>query len=129
MNCQYCGQPMSDTEQVCRYCGNAVPAPYIPPITSAGPIQTSDVPPEYRPMSPWAYFGLQLLYSVPVVGFIFLIIFSFKADNLNRRAFTRSYWCALLVFGGIALVVALILLIVFAVGGAAVMESMTRYGY
>ena len=129
MSCQFCGQPMSDTEQVCRYCGNPVPAPYVPPMPSAGPIQTSDIPSEYRPLSPWAYFGLQMLYSIPVVGFIFLIIFSFKSDNLNRRAFTRSYWCALLVLGGIALIAAVVAAVIFAMGGAAVMESMGTMGY
>ena len=49
-------------------------------------------------LGPWAYFGLQLLFAVPVVGFIFLIIFSFHSGNLNRRNFARSYWCSFIVF-------------------------------
>ena len=27
-----------------------------------------------RPLSPWEYFGLQILYSLPLIGFIFLIV-------------------------------------------------------
>lgn len=54
--------------------------------------------PEYKPMSPWGYIGLTILYAIPVIGFIFLIIFSFHDGNINRRNFTRSYWCWLLVF-------------------------------
>lgn len=33
-------------------------------------------PDVFKPLSPWAYFGLSILFSLPVVGFIFLIIFS-----------------------------------------------------
>ena len=50
-----------------------------------------------KPLSPWQYFGLQLLYSVPVVGFVFLIIHSVGARNVNMRNFARSYWCVLAV--------------------------------
>lgn len=37
--------------------------------------EISRLPEKYRPLSAWAYWGLTLLFSVPVVGFIFLIIF------------------------------------------------------
>lgn len=53
----------------------------------------------------WAYVGLGLLYAIPIIGLVFLIIFTFNKNNLNRRSFTRSYWCWLLItiviFGGI----------------------------
>ena len=60
-------------------------------------------------LGPWAYFGLQLLFAVPVVGLVFLIIFSFHSGNLNRRNFARSYWCGLIVF-----LVLLIIVLIFA---------------
>ena len=50
-------------------------------------------PDVFKPLSPWAYFGLSILFSLPVVGFIFLIIFSVSDANINRRNFARSYWC------------------------------------
>ena len=62
---------------------------------------------QYAPLSPWAYFGLTVLYSIPVVGLVFLIIFSIKKTNINRRNFTLSYW--------ISLVLALILCIIIAI--------------
>lgn len=73
-----------------------------PPVQSAyAPRQsvnpTQQIPPEYRPLSPWAYFGYTLLFSIPVVGFVFLIVFSCSRANLNRRNFARSYWCMLLL--------------------------------
>ena len=48
-------------------------------------------PDVFKPLSPWAYFGLSILFSLPVVGFIFLIIFSVSDANINRRNFARSY--------------------------------------
>lgn len=42
-------------------------------------------PDVFKPLSPWAYFGLSILFSLPVVGFIFLIIFSVSDANINRR--------------------------------------------
>jgi hypothetical protein len=49
-------------------------------------------PEQFRPLSPWAYFGYSLLYSIPIVGFIMLIINSVNDSNINRRNFTRMYW-------------------------------------
>lgn len=37
---------------------------------------TQDMLPEkYRPLGMWAYFGYTILFSIPLLGFIFLIIF------------------------------------------------------
>ena len=52
---------------------------------------------ENRPLSPWAYFGLQILYAIPIVGWIFLIIHAIGASNINRRNFARSYFCILVI--------------------------------
>lgn len=52
---------------------------------------------EYRPISAWGYVGLSILYTIPVIGWLFLIIFTFSRRNINRRNFTRSYWCYLLL--------------------------------
>ncbi|MBQ7005048.1 MAG: zinc-ribbon domain-containing protein [Clostridia bacterium] len=49
--------------------------------------------PQYRPISAWGYFGYNLLFSIPLVGFICLIIFSLSSDNINRRNYARSFWC------------------------------------
>ena len=58
---------------------------------------------QYRPLSPWAYFGLNILFSIPVVGFVFLIVYTFSNANINRRNYARSFWCsailAMILFG------------------------------
>ena len=51
----------------------------------------------YRPLSPWAYVGLTVLFSIPVVGLVFLIVYSINGSNINRRNYARSYWCTLLI--------------------------------
>mgnify|MGYP004462533819 FL=1 len=51
------------------------------------------IPSEYRPLSPWAYFGYGILFNIPVIGFILLIIFSLDNSNINRKNYARSYWC------------------------------------
>lgn len=52
------------------------------------------LPEAYRPLSPWTYFGLGILYSLPLVGWIFLIVHAVGSMNINRRNYARSYFCA-----------------------------------
>ena len=66
--------------------------PVYQPCTS---VSEEQLPEKFKPISPWAYFGLQLLFSIPLIGFIFLIVFSCSNENINRRNFARSYWCVL----------------------------------
>ena len=68
---------------------------------------------EYRPISMWGYFGYEILFSIPIVGFIVLLVFSFGGTkNVNLRNFARSYFCFLIVIVIFAIIVAII-------GGAA----------
>ena len=72
--------------------------------------QINNIPEEYRPLSMWAYFGYQLLFSIPCIGFIFLLVFALGgAKNINLRNFARSYFCYLIVM--IIIIVILFLLI------------------
>ena len=75
------------------------------------------IPEEYTPISMWGYFGYSLLFSIPIVGLICIIVFSFGGSrNINLRNFARSYFCwliigliicaFLLLFGGMAAVTA-----------------------
>ena len=57
----------------------------------------NNIPSKYKPLSAWAYFGYQLLFAIPLVGFMLLLVFSFSDDNINRRNFARSYFCSLLI--------------------------------
>ena len=66
-----------------------------------------NIPEEYRPISMWGYFGYELLFSIPCIGFILLIVFALGGTkNVNLRNFARSYFCFLII------VVVLILILV-----------------
>lgn len=130
MICKNCGAEISNDAKFCLGCGAPVETPYAPPVPPVPPIPTPTVvvqnsapqseeslPEKYRPLGAWAYFGLQLLFCVPIVGFIFLIIFSFNSSNINRRNFARSYWCGMLIVAVIVLVIAL-LFVLGIVGGS-----------
>lgn len=70
-------------------------------------LKQNDLPSRYRPLSMWEYFGYQILFSLPVIGFIFLIIFAVSNANINRRNFARSFFCVLII----AVIIVLILVL------------------
>lgn len=63
-----------------------------------------DVPNELQPMSPWKYFGLNILYAIPLIGLIFLICHAIGSQNVNKRNYARSFFCILVVIGVIFLI-------------------------
>ena len=70
----------------------------------------------------WGYFGYELLFAIPIVGFILTIVFSFGGTkNINLRNFARSYFCYLIV----ALI---IILIIFSIAGG-IGLSLMHSGY
>lgn len=77
------------------------------------PQESHGIPPEYKPISMWGYFGYELLFSIPCVGLILLLVFSFGGtQNVNLKNFARSYFCLLII----AVVLILILAGIFGVG-------------
>ena len=66
-----------------------------------------NVPPEFRPLGAWAYVGLSILFAIPIIGWIFLIVFCFSDANINRRNYARSYFAGLLIVVALIVVLAL----------------------
>lgn len=58
----------------------------------------SRIPSEYAPISMWGYFGYQILFSIPFVGWICVIVFALTAQNLNLRNFARSQFCVMIIW-------------------------------
>ena len=139
MNCPTCGSPC-DGQKFCAKCGTPInpyptpPAPPTPPVVPIAPpappvpqpviVTNPTIPPEYAPISPWAYWGLSLLFSIPIVGFVFLIIFSCSNGNLNRRNYARSYFCSLLI----AAIIFLIYIVIMAIIGASAFAFIENMG-
>ena len=48
--------------------------------------RTVNIPEEYKPISMWGYLGYQLLFSIPLIGFILLVVFSLGGTkNINLK--------------------------------------------
>ncbi len=147
MFCSNCGKQLPDSAKFCPDCGQPIIIPERPTVKEPEPVRapepvkepepvrapepvrvTADepafaptpepvVPEENRPLGPWAYFGYGLLFSIPVIGFILLIVLSFAGKNVNRKNFARSYWCwALLVIA--LILIAVVILVTGVLRGA-----------
>ncbi len=55
------------------------------------------IPESYRPISMWGYFGYEILFMIPLIGWIIVIIFALTAENVNLRNFARSQFCLLII--------------------------------
>lgn len=81
--------------------------PYQQPPVYNNFYQAPQIPEEYKPISMWGYFGYELLFAIPVIGFILLIVFSFAPANKNVKNFARSYFCLLILVLIIVVILAL----------------------
>lgn len=58
----------------------------------------SQLPPQFQALSPLAYFGYTILFAIPIIGFIFVLVYSFGAcQNVNLRNYARSYFCVFII--------------------------------
>ena len=138
MFCSNCGKQLLEGAKFCDECGQPIKIPTAQPVKEPEPAPVvipapepernnakkekpvdepafapepePTVPAENRPLGPWAYFGYGLLFSIPVIGFILLIFFSFAGKNVNRKNFARSYWCWLILCIAIVLILLVVLL-------------------
>ena len=74
---------------------------------------TVTIPLEYKPISMWGYFGYEILFTIPCIGFILLCVFAFGGtQNVNLKNFARSYFCGIIIIA----VLFLLGVVVFGVG-------------
>lgn len=77
---------------------------------------------EYRPLSSWGYVGYNLLFAIPLVGFICMIVFALDSSYIARRNYARSF----LIWMLIGLVLSIILTVIFMVLGIS-MNNLSYY--
>lgn len=51
-----------------------------------------NLPPKYRPLGAWAYFGYGLLFAIPLIGLISALACALSSENIARRSYARSYF-------------------------------------
>ena len=67
-----------------------------------------NIPPEYKPIKPFGYLGYNLLYAIPLIGFIALLVNAIGAKNLNVRNYARSFlWNIFFIITLVVVIVAL----------------------
>ena len=134
-NCTGCGATIPEGVQFCTVCGKPAPAYQQPaPPAYQQPQQYSPQPapqPAYggeapqQPGGPYSvigtggFFGLTLLFALPVIGFFACLIMTFAAKNLNIKHYAKSS----LIYMIIALVLAIIATIVFSVAAKSIMQA------
>ena len=98
------GQDQSFGAQPSAY-GTKNQPQYSQPI----PIKNYDPSKDYTPIGMWGYFGYQILFAIPILGFILILIFSFGGTrNINLRNYARSTFCLFIVIAALAFVVLLV---------------------
>ena len=46
-------------------------------------MRIDELPEEYRPLSMWQYFLYQILFGIPLIGFIFFMSFSLRVNAVT----------------------------------------------
>lgn len=61
-------------------------------------ITENNLPPEFKPISAWGYVGYNILFAIPIIGFIFLIVYACGGtQNKNLKNYARSFFCVMLI--------------------------------
>ncbi len=103
--------------------GNVAPNYGPQSYAQPNPYNNPSIPPYYRPIKPWGYIGYMLLYSLPLIGFIMLIVNALAEDNINKRNFARSYLWIMLI----SVIISILLTILFVIIG--VIAGNASYNY
>lgn len=62
------------------------------------PVKNYDPSKDYTPIGMWGYFGYQILFAIPVIGFIMTLIFALGGTrNINLRNYARSTFCLFII--------------------------------
>ena len=115
MICPKCGTSNPEGLAFCANCGEPLKAESnaftTPPAQQTPPEQrTVQIPEQYKPISAWGYIGYSILFSIPIVGFILILVFSFSGSgNINRRNFARSMLIGLIIGIVIAVIAGIVL--------------------
>lgn len=128
MYCPKCGAELDENATFCGKCGENIkisgagPQQGTPNQYWSGSTQVQLVPVmqtanwqspndglDYTPITMWGYFGYEILFFIPCVGFIALLILSLGGTkNINVRNFARSYFCLVILMLIIFVIVAVV---------------------
>ena len=91
MYCENCGEKLRKGSKFCSNCGaekNKVNYS----------INEDNLPEEYKPISMRGYFGYDIVFIIPIIGWILIFMFAFGSEeNVNVRNLARSRICTLVI--------------------------------
>ena len=93
--CVVCGAELSDDTVYCNECGAKTPgtddaADSVRNTVAASQNYGAPAEQMYPAVSTIAFFGLILLFSIPLIGFIASIVLAFVPQNKNLKSFARA---------------------------------------
>ncbi len=106
MYCSHCGANIPDGSLACPNCGTSFGSGNQIPNTAQNQntnyYQNNGYNPnsnvvmdpnfDYTPISAWGYIGYSLLFSIPLIGFILMIVYACGGTkNINLRNLSRAY--------------------------------------
>lgn len=117
MFCENCGNKLKEGADVCLNCGKQVKKENSNDNENyernynmnhyGNGFLYQQIPSEYKPISMWGYFGYEILFAIPIIGWLLLLIFALGGtSNVNLKNFARSYFCLLIIIVIIFLIVA-----------------------
>ena len=120
MKCTQCGTENPQGTSFCSSCGAPLPkeengtdlftGAQQTPAPAPQPQQTV-IPDNYKPISPIGYVGYMVLFSIPLIGFIMLLVFAFGGSNKNVKNYARGTLILMIII----VVVSVLLSVVFGV--------------
>ncbi len=104
MYCENCGEKLKEGAEVCLKCGHQAKKE----TKTNTKFNEQNIPSEYKPISMWGYFGYEILFMIPIIGFILLLVFALGGtSNKNLKNFARSYFCLFIIIAVIFVIIAL----------------------
>lgn len=70
-----------------------------------------NIPNEYRPLSAWGYIGYNILFNIPLVGFVLLIVFALDSSYIARRNYARSFLWVMLIVAILTIIVSILFVV------------------
>ena len=130
--CNSCGKEMGEGTAFCNECGSPV-------VTSTATLQ-QPVQPEKTPklqqqpahanekatvVSTGYFFGIVILYAIPIIGWIACLITAFGSKNHNKKNFAK----AMLIWFVVGLVLGIAVYLVTLAFGGTMMEYLELTSY
>ena len=94
--CKECGNEITDGVSFCNACG--APAQETPPpVQQAAPVQAQPLPLMDGTVGTGYFFGMMLVYAIPIVGWVACILTALKGKHQTKKNFAKAMMIWLII--------------------------------